>query len=306
VSKKNVSLLIMIVISIGLTVSLQAQATRTWVSGVGDDVNPCSRTAPCKTFAGAISKTAANGEISVLDPGGFGAVTITKGITLDGSEQISGVLVAGTNGINVSAATTDVVILRNLDIHGSNFTGINGIQVNSAKAVFVENCRIQNFSASGIRVANTSGTVSVHVTHCDIRSNTIAAILTNPTGGGVTGVDVEDSVLSQNGSSGVDLGGTNNAITLTRTTVANNPSGVVVEGTGSLGSIESCTIIGNQNGVTSGTGGGTPVVRISRSFISGNTAQGLSGSGTTRCFGNNVIEGNGGTNTCTTGGIAQQ
>ena len=59
-----------------------AQATRTWVSGVGDDANPCSRTAPCKTFAGAISKTAAGGEINVLDPGGFGAVTITKSITI--------------------------------------------------------------------------------------------------------------------------------------------------------------------------------------------------------------------------------
>src|SRR5207253_8119005 len=78
----------------------QAQATRTWVSGVGDDANPCSRTAPCKTFAGAISKTAKDGEISVLDPGGFGAVTITKAITIDGGGgQVASVLVSGTNGI---------------------------------------------------------------------------------------------------------------------------------------------------------------------------------------------------------------
>jgi hypothetical protein len=61
-----------------------AQATRTWVSGVGDDANPCSRTAPCKTFAGAISKTAPGGEIDALDPGGFGALTITNAITIDG------------------------------------------------------------------------------------------------------------------------------------------------------------------------------------------------------------------------------
>src|SRR5205807_5391143 len=60
----------------------QAQATRTWVSGVGDDVNPCSRTAPCKTFAGAISKTAIGGEINCIDSGGFGSVTITKAITI--------------------------------------------------------------------------------------------------------------------------------------------------------------------------------------------------------------------------------
>src|SRR5882762_1005645 len=84
-----------------------AQATRTWVSGVGDDANPCSRTAPCKTFAGAISKTAAGGEIDALDPGGYGTVTITKGITIDGGGgQVASVLAAGVNGIIVNAPAT--------------------------------------------------------------------------------------------------------------------------------------------------------------------------------------------------------
>src|SRR5271154_435508 len=92
-----------------------AQATRTWISGVGDDANPCSRTAPCKTWAGAISKTAAGGEIDALDPGGFGALTITKPITLDGGGgQVASVLVAGTNGITVAAGSGDAVIIRNL------------------------------------------------------------------------------------------------------------------------------------------------------------------------------------------------
>src|SRR5216110_1728469 len=91
-----------------------AQATRTWVSGVGDDANPCSRTAPCKTFAGAISKTAAGGEISVLDPGGFGAVTITKAITLNGDGTLASILVSGTNAIIINAAATETVIIRNL------------------------------------------------------------------------------------------------------------------------------------------------------------------------------------------------
>src|SRR5438309_2453304 len=84
-----------------------AQATRTWVSGVGDDANPCSRTAPCKTFAGAISKTAKDGEIDALDPGGFGAVTVTKSITIDGSPTgAAGVLNALTNGVIINI--TDV------------------------------------------------------------------------------------------------------------------------------------------------------------------------------------------------------
>jgi hypothetical protein len=104
-----------------------AQATRTWVSGVGDDVNPCSRTAPCKTFAGAISKTAAKGEINVLDPGGFGAVTITKSITIK-SEMEAGVLVSGTNGIVINVLPTDAVLLEGLDIDGVG-TGLNGVHI---------------------------------------------------------------------------------------------------------------------------------------------------------------------------------
>src|ERR1044072_765618 len=97
-----------------------AQATRTWVSGVGDDVNPCSRTAPCKTFAGAISKTAAGGEIDALDRAGFGALTITKSITVDGGELSSGVLAALVNGIIVNLPNaTDKVTLRNLAINGA-------------------------------------------------------------------------------------------------------------------------------------------------------------------------------------------
>ena len=98
-----------------------AQATRTWVSGMGDDANPCSRTAPCKTFAGAISKTAAGGEINVLDSGGFGAVTITKSITIDGAGALASILALNTNGIVINGANI-VVNLRNLAINGAGGT----------------------------------------------------------------------------------------------------------------------------------------------------------------------------------------
>src|ERR1700724_3114852 len=98
----------------GFSTLAHAQASRTWVSGVGDDANPCSRTAPCKTFAGAISRTAAGGEIDVLDPGGFGALTITKAITLDGGGgQVASILAASTNGIVVAAGVSDNVVIRN-------------------------------------------------------------------------------------------------------------------------------------------------------------------------------------------------
>src|SRR6188508_3070912 len=116
-----------------------AQATRTWVSGVGDDANPCSRTAPCKTFAGAISKTAACGEIDALDPGGFGAVTITKSITLDGTGTFASILASLVNGIIINAAATDVITIRGLSINGF-CNGISGINILQAKTVNVEDC----------------------------------------------------------------------------------------------------------------------------------------------------------------------
>jgi hypothetical protein len=128
----------------------QAQATRTWVSGVGDDVNPCSRTAPCKTYAGAISKTAAGGEISTLDPGGFGAVTITKSMTINGTkgQGFGSILHSGTNGVNVNDSATAtpnsiIVTLRDLSINGAGTTtGLRGINFTSGKHLYVEDCQI--------------------------------------------------------------------------------------------------------------------------------------------------------------------
>src|SRR5256714_1869354 len=156
-----------------LTIAAHAQATRTWVSGVGDDANPCSRTAPCKTFAGAISKTAPGGEIDALDPAGYGAVTITKAITIDGGGgQVASVLVSGTNGIVVQAnAQTDVVILRNLRINGIG-SGLNGIRFLSGKDLNVENCFIFGFTQNGVDIAlNQAFAASAHIINTIIKNN---------------------------------------------------------------------------------------------------------------------------------------
>src|SRR4051812_42667172 len=121
-----------------------AQATGTWVSGVGDDVNPCSRTAPCKTFNGAISKTAAGGVIRVLDPGGFGAVTVTKSITIEGIPGEAHILATNVNGVIVNAQPTDLVVLRNLVIDGTTALATTaGVNVINAGMVIVENVNIQ-------------------------------------------------------------------------------------------------------------------------------------------------------------------
>ncbi len=134
----------------------QAQATRTWVSGVGDDVNPCSRTAPCKTYAGAISKTAKDGEISTLDPGGFGAVTITKSITINGGGTGQGygsILAASVNGVIINitdaADVRKTVRLDWLNINGAS-TGLDGIRWIAGTALQISNCLIDGFTGDGI------------------------------------------------------------------------------------------------------------------------------------------------------------
>ena len=283
-----------------------AQATRTWVSGVGDDVNPCSRTAPCKTFAGAISKTASPGIINCLDPGGFGAVTITKSITIDCTGTLGSVLSSGVQGIIINAQPTDNVVIRNIDINGSGTTlGTNGIAILQAKSVTIDGVNIGNYSGQGIRVQNTSNAIPVHVRNSAIRLCQFGIVVAS-TAPGVCGLDVDNSTISQNSNTGIDVGGANNAVTLTRCVIANNVAGVTVEQSTSVGALEGNTIVGNQNGVTLGTGGGAPTVRFSRNLITGNTANAITGPGTSKCYGNNVIDGNGGAQTCTQAGLTQQ
>jgi len=231
----------------------QAQATRTWVSGVGDDANPCSRTAPCKTFAGAISKTAVNGIINCLDPGGFGAVTITKSITLDCTATLGSVLAAGTNGININAAGV-VVTLRGLDIEGVG-TGLQGIAVFLAGVVHVEQCRIVGFqsgSAIGINYAS-AGTLIVTNTH--LHTNGTGIVLNAASG--VNNMTLRDVISNQNSSNGVLITSAVNhsGATIDRTTLAfNGGSGLALNGAGTVAIIGNSTVVGNATGVSNSGG----------------------------------------------------
>lgn len=193
----------MLLLILASTTPSHAQATRTWVSGVGDDANPCSRTAPCKTFAGAISKTATNGEISVLDPGGFGAVTITKSISIvsDGGSGEGGVLATGTNGIIINSPTA-IVNISGLMIEGAG-TGQSGVRIIAAASVHIRDCVIRGFRGggsqnSGIEIV-TSNTTAVTVENTTISDN-VRGIHIQPTGAGVANVVANDVVFSANSS----------------------------------------------------------------------------------------------------------
>ena len=282
--------------------SAQAQATRTWVSGVGDDANPCSRTAPCKTFAGAISKTAAGGEINVLDPGGFGAVTITKSITISSEGFEAGVLVSGTNGVIVNAPG-GVVILRGLDFEGLG-TGINGVDILAAAAVHIEKCTIRAFQGgggNGILVAPSSGLTKVFVSDSYISENgagvTNAGILVRPTGGASANVLVSNVQLKNNtngifadGSGG---GGASNVSVSNSVLSGSSSNGLAIASSGGafVATIDDSTIAFNA-GVGAAVANANATLRIGGSRIISNVTGVSNVGGTLQSFKNNMIAGN--------------
>jgi hypothetical protein len=231
-----------------LAPAAHAQATRTWVSGVGDDVNPCSRTAPCKTFAGAISKTAANGEIDALDSGGFGAVTITKAVTIDASNVEGGIVFNAGSGVTVNAGAGDDVTLRGLDFNGLNAgTGCTyattGVRVLSAGSVRIEDSTLDR-NQKAVDISPTSK-VDVFIDRVDIGNSCAQGIKVTPGAGGSANVMIQDSTIT---NSGVALSVADNGTAwLTRTTVFGNALGLQALGTGAINDFGDNRLAGNTD-----------------------------------------------------------
>ena len=276
-----------------------AQATRTWVSGVGDDANPCSRTAPCKTFAGAISKTAPGGEIDALDPGGFGALTITKSITLDGGGgQVGSVLVAGTNGIVVAAATNDVVIIRNMRLNGllgngsaSGNAGINGIRFLTGAALHIENCYIFGFNTNGIDIEPTSQPANgaqVFIEDTTSENNGNDGLYVKATGT-LVHVSVANSKFKQNANAGIEGADFTRPIIHTSEINGNTQYGLLADAaTGNAYiSISDSAVNNNGTGMMAG-GAATSVIRLANvSMFTNFTGFATSSNGQIQSFGNN-------------------
>jgi hypothetical protein len=297
---------VIFILTMAIAAFANAQATRTWVSGVGDDVNPCSRTAPCKTFAGAISKTAAGGIINCLDPGGFGAVTITKSMTIDCTGTFGSALSSGVQGVVVNTGlTTDKVVLRGIDINGAGTTlGTNGVQILQAGSVSLFDVHIANYSGQGIQTVNSSNQISVFVDNCEILNVNGTGILGASTGTGTTLLTVTNSFISGN-SKGIDIESASSSAQVSNTVLSKNTSDGFKIGPGtSGGALESNNISFNGNGVNVATAGGT--VRLARNTIHANFTNGITGLGATQCFGSNVITGNVGNNNCSSPLQAQQ
>ena len=281
-----------------------AQATRTWISGVGDDANPCSRTAPCKTFAGAISKTSQFGEIDTLDPGGFGAVTVTKSITLaDEGVGEAGILVSGTNGVVVNCASeaTCTVVIRGLVFEGLAGLGNSpaGIKFLAGKTLIVENTNIRDFtggSPNGYGVqfvpSTSSQTFNLVLENDTISSNGSGAVGSGNGGGlfvqpsgnsAVVNVVIDHTrLVSNNAGLRADTTiGTSNSISLTlsNSVVSENTNGGVTAAAGGSGSpvvvqVDHSTVSQNNVGLNSNGTGAT--VRFGGSTITGNATAALS------------------------------
>jgi len=275
----------------------QAQASRTWVSGVGDDANPCSRTAPCKTWAGAISKTAPCGEIDALDPGGFGAVTITKSITLDGTGTFASILASLVNGIVINAALTDVVTIRGLSIDGF-CNGINGIRIigNMPKAVNVEDCVIFRFNTGrGIDWATTAGTLGrLNVRNTVVRDNTGDAVGLQTSAGQVKATFTNCSFLGS--ANGVHAMANSRATGDHCQFSGNSSNGILADNTGgAIGVMRASNSQIHNNGTNGVNGSNGGVVEINNDDIYNNGGNGAlaSGGGIVQTFGNNRIQANG-------------
>jgi len=268
-------LALMTMVTLVTASAVHAQATRTWVSGVGDDANPCSRTAPCKTYAGAISKTAAGGEISTLDPGGFGGVTITKSITISGDGTLAGILVTlNSSGVIVNAGANDKVVLRNLSINGAG-TGGSGIRFIAGKSLLVDNVTIVGFVTAGID-ASHPGSGNLHVKDTTITRGgaanplMIGIRLNNTTAGTLLLADIEGTNLNEL-NNGIEVTANSRAMISNSLISGNAGNGILANSATAVVNLEGCQIAFNALNGVNGTISGANI-RLSNNEIYNNTA----------------------------------
>jgi hypothetical protein len=270
---KRISIALFALAMMTVATVANAQATRTWVSGVGDDANPCSRTAPCKTFAGAISKTATGGEIDVLDPGGFGTINIIKAITIDGSGgSIGSILNSGTTGVIVNATATSDVTLRNLSINGGN-TGTAGIRILAAKSVTIDHVVIfnQNLATNGRGIdAQPTTNCAITIARSEIRNNSGIGIVLQGSANTINAA-IWDTTITNNGSHGI-FATSGAKVAIHDTVIAKNTiAGIITDGAGTTVSVKD-TLISNNGGagIQAGNSVAGSIVNFSQTTISGN------------------------------------
>jgi len=271
-----------------------AQATRTWVSGLGNDVDPCSLTAPCKTFAAAYSKTAVGGEISVLDAGGYGQLTIAHAITINGEGSLASILSSAGNGITVNAGASDRVILRNLQLNGAS-GGNAGVRVNSGN-VTIDKCFIYGFTTGfigGIGVfINSNGNTNVDIRDTDITNSSFGVWVQSTSGFAVATLD--NVRINSSPGYGVVAASTNAFATINRSYIGNmGVAGIYTSAGNGIINVNDSILTNNITAVNAAASGST--VRLNNTALYDNSTGLVTGAGATiATANNNKAAGNGG------------
>jgi hypothetical protein len=208
----------------------QAQS-RVFVAAQGSDSNPCTFALPCRTFQHAHDTVAANGEIDVLDPAGYGPVTINKAISIQG-HGFAGISAPSGNGILVAAGASDEVYLNGILIDGAGGSSGSaaGIRYTGGLSLTVEHCVVRNMGFSGLDFrSSATTTVKLAVSDSSFVDNAFNGIFVGTTSTGAVIATVNRVTLSNNGQNGL--------------VVANNP------GEGGLDVTVSDTVASNSVGV---------------------------------------------------------
>lgn len=264
--------------------------TRTWVSGTGSDANPCSRTAPCQTFAGAFSKTATGGEISALDPSGFGTLNATKAITVNGTGTLASILAAGTTGIIVNAPATDTVIIRDVSINGAS-TGTFGVRYLAGKTLMLDHCWIYGFSGGatprGIDV-NKTADGNLKVINTVIENIGEDGVHINTTGGLVLASIVNSDIMNCT-QDGIEVLA-NSRLLVANSRVIRHSNGIIT--TGSTAQINLDDVVVSYADFAGLKASAGSAIRVSDSIIANNTTGLSPNGGTIDSFQGNSLIGN--------------
>jgi hypothetical protein len=251
-------------------------------------------------LAGAISKTASGGEIDALDPGGFGAVTITKPITIDGGGNLLSVLNPGFNGIVVnSTGPNDTVTIRRVSINGAG-TGVRGIFVTNVHNLIVEDSYIFGQSTSAITVATPNLNTNIAIRNVSLSDNAAGFVCAPPTG--VVRIEIEDSRIDQNSGNGVDLAASCKAAISHTSISENGGNGVILQAGTADANIAESWINFNNVGITANVG---QAFLFASQLSHNNTSISTAGGGTVSTHQNNAVLNNT-TNVTPTPNVGQQ
>jgi Right handed beta helix region len=274
-----------------------AAAARTFVSAAGNDGNNCTNVAtPCRHLATAYAATAANGEMYVLDPANYCALTITGPVSIEGHGWASIAPVSNNPAITINANAVDKINIIGVVLDGAAIANTTGIQFNSGGSLSVRDSVIRNFTGNGIAYT-PNGSNQLSVSNTLISDNGNDGIDINAGGTGTTNGVLDDVEIENSGAAGlvVDTASQTINVTVSNSVIASSTlSGIfTISNTGTLVTtmVQNCTVANNGADGLETSGAGATIF-VTRSTITGNNTGWAASSGVVLSYGDNNIDGN--------------